>query len=194
VIKEDNVLKIQTGSAKISYSATLKVYHRCLNIFNSDSHELPRPWRVLSFCVQMMTMLMLLGVFTHYITTEDSWLDLFCAYVLGFFILRIMIFVLNKILLIGYKKPGCLRVLVLIIVLTFFVTCHWALIHAALIMETYDFLAWNVGFFVVFILDVIVWELVVNAWQTRQLRKINVGDTPMMKKLVSKACMTHYGI
>lgn len=171
-----NVLK---GPLKpISFCSVFCVYHRCFNLYASSYHELSRPMRVFSFSIQLMVLLNMVGVFTYVFDLTHSAIDSLIAFAIGFVVVRAVNWILNILLTTATTKRGACFVATLIGTILFYLACHYGPVHVTMVMSDADFLAWTIAFFVAYLLDVILWEIIVSLWQYSAVKKLRAQSAP----------------
>jgi hypothetical protein len=102
----------------------------------------------------------------------DSAVDAVVGFVATFIIVRLCNFVFNNVLLCASKAATGVKVLTLVLLLILYLGAHGICIFVTLEMIDSDFIGWTIAFFGAYIIDLIVWELIVTFWQLSAVKKL----------------------
>lgn len=149
----------------MKFGESFKLYHRCINICASHYHFLKRPGRVFSLALQIAILTNLIGLLTYALDFGNTAAEAAVGYVICFIVLRISNFVFYKSLFHAQRVKGACRVIAIILLILLYLACHVSAVLVTLYMDEGDFTAWTIAFFVCIVVDLVVWELVVTAWQ-----------------------------
>jgi hypothetical protein len=122
----------------------------------------------------------------------DSLADAAIGFVVTFITLRLFNFVFNSILLCAQNSATVVKILARVTLVIIYIGSHAGSIMVTLEMVDDDFMAWTGAFFIGFVLEVVVWELLVICWQHRAVGALRKSEKPMMGRAVSSALRKAY--